>query len=177
MSIQSNQNWNHTADIVVVGSGNTQGAVKQSFPVYEPRTHLTSGSYSPMGWAVPAAMGAKLACPDKKVVAIVGDGDFMMSLPEMGTDVMNGINVVFLVLNNQGYMSIRGGMRKFMGATTLAFLSVDGIYRAVGHDGRDAFAPQFTDHCFTGHYPTQLVDQNGDNGNAPRQLSLLVEVG
>jgi acetolactate synthase-1/2/3 large subunit len=60
-------------------------------------------------------MGAKLACPDRQVVAIVGDGDFMMSLPEMGTAVMNGINVVFLVLNNQGYMSIRGGMRKFMG--------------------------------------------------------------
>lgn len=101
--------------IVVVGSGNTQGSVKQSFPVYEPRTHITSGSYSPMGWAVPAAMGAKLACPDRQVVAIVGDGDFMMSLPEMGTAVMNGINVVFLVLNNQGYMSIRGGQRKFMG--------------------------------------------------------------
>lgn len=101
--------------IVVVGSGNTQGAVKQSFPVYEPRTHLTSGSFSPMGWAVPAAMGAKLACPDRQVVAIVGDGDFMMSLPEMGCAAMNGINVVFLVLNNQGYMSIRGGMRKFMG--------------------------------------------------------------
>jgi len=101
--------------IVVVGSGNTQGSVKQSFPVYEPRTHLTSGSYSPMGWAVPAAMGAKLAKPEKPVVAIVGDGDFMMSLPELGTAVMNGINVVFLVLNNQGYMSIRGGQRKFMG--------------------------------------------------------------
>lgn len=101
--------------IVVVGSGNTQGSVKQSFPVYEPRTHITSGSFSPMGWAVPAAMGAKLACPDQQVVAIVGDGDFMMSLPEMGTAVMNGINVVFLVLNNQGYMSIRGGQRKFMG--------------------------------------------------------------
>jgi acetolactate synthase-1/2/3 large subunit len=101
--------------IVVVGSGNTQGAVKQSFPIYEPRTHLTSGSYSPMGWAVPAALGAKLACPDRQVVAIVGDGDFMMSLPEMGTAMMNGINVVFLVLNNQGYMSIRGGQRKFMG--------------------------------------------------------------
>lgn len=101
--------------IVVVGSGNTQGAVKQSFPIYEPRTHLTSGSFSPMGWAVPAAMGAKLACQDKQVVAIVGDGDFMMSLPEMGCAAMNGINVVFLVLNNQGYMSIRGGQRKFMG--------------------------------------------------------------
>jgi len=101
--------------IVVVGSGNTQGAVKQSFPIYLPRTHLTSGSFSPMGWAVPAALGAKLAKPDQQVVAIVGDGDFMMSLPEMGTAAMNGIAVVFLVLNNQGYMSIRGGQRKFLG--------------------------------------------------------------
>ncbi|TPK62424.1 thiamine pyrophosphate-binding protein [Mesorhizobium sp. B2-4-15] len=101
--------------IVVVGSGNTQGAVKQTFPVYQPRTHLTSGSFSPMGWAVPAAMGAKLAMPDRQVVSITGDGDFMMSLPELGTAVMNNIPVVFLVQNNQGYMSIRGGQRKFMG--------------------------------------------------------------
>jgi len=101
--------------IVVVGSGNTQGAVKQTFPVYQPRTHLTSGSFSPMGWAVPAAMGAKLAMPDRQVVAITGDGDFMMSLPELGTAVMNNIPVVFMVQNNQGYMSIRGGQRKFMG--------------------------------------------------------------
>ncbi|MFB4261233.1 thiamine pyrophosphate-binding protein [Shouchella clausii] len=98
--------------IVVVGSGNTQGAVKQTFPVYEPRTFLTSGSYSSMGWAVPAAMGAKLAQPDKKVVCIVGDGDFMQSLPEMAVAVMHNISVVFLVQNNMGYMSIRGGQRK-----------------------------------------------------------------
>ena len=43
--------------IIVAGSGNTQGAVKQTFPVYEPRTHLTSGGFSSMGWAVPAAIG------------------------------------------------------------------------------------------------------------------------
>ena len=66
------------------------------------------------------------------------------------------------------------GMRKFMGADSLAFLSVDGIYRSVGYDGRDPLAPQFTDHCFTGDYPTALADQSGDSG--PRQLSLLAEV-
>jgi acetolactate synthase-1/2/3 large subunit len=101
--------------IILAGSGNTQGAVKQTFPVYEPRTHLTSGSFSPMGWAVPAALGAKLSMPDRQVVAVVGDGDLMMALPEMGTAVMNGIPVVFVVQNNRGYMSIRGGQRKFMG--------------------------------------------------------------
>ena len=66
------------------------------------------------------------------------------------------------------------GMRQFMGATSLAFISVDGIYRAVGLDGRDDRAPQFTDHCFTGEYPTELADQNGTH--MPRQLSLLAEV-
>jgi amidophosphoribosyltransferase len=65
-------------------------------------------------------------------------------------------------------------MRRYMGAHTLAFLSVDGIYRAMGFDRRDPRAPQFTDHCFTGDYPTRLVDQNGSNGF---QLSLLAEAG
>src|SRR4029077_7701788 len=68
------------------------------------------------------------------------------------------------------------GMRKFIGADSLAFLSVDGIYRAMGEKGRDAVRPQFTDHCFTGEYPTGLTDQTGQQ-SAPRQLSLLAEAG
>ncbi len=66
-------------------------------------------------------------------------------------------------------------MRDFMGADSLAFLSVDGIYRAIGLDHRDNRAPQFTDHCFTGDYPTNLTDHGGEA--IPRQLSLLAEVG
>jgi amidophosphoribosyltransferase len=49
-------------------------------------------------------------------------------------------------------------MRAFIGADSLAFLSVEGIYRAMGYAGRDPQAPQFTDHCFTGDYPTPLAD-------------------
>ena len=49
-------------------------------------------------------------------------------------------------------------MRAFIGADSLAFLSVDGIYRAMGYPGRNDNAPQFTDHCFTGDYPTPLAD-------------------
>jgi amidophosphoribosyltransferase len=65
-------------------------------------------------------------------------------------------------------------MRQFIGADSLAFLSVDGIYRAMGFDKRDAARPQFTDHCFTGDYPTPLTDQSATE-HAPRQLSLLAE--
>ncbi|MGH2744886.1 MAG: thiamine pyrophosphate-dependent enzyme, partial [Thermoleophilaceae bacterium] len=86
--------------------------VKQSFPVYEPRTHLTSGSYSSMGWAVPAAIGAKLAQPGRKVVCVLGDGDFLQTAQELGVCVQNDIAVCFVVQNNAGYMSIRGGQRK-----------------------------------------------------------------
>jgi len=68
------------------------------------------------------------------------------------------------------------GMRQFIGADSLAFLSVDGIYRAMGAGARDPLRPQFTDHCFTGEYPTPLTDQTGE-ASSPRQLSLLAEAG
>ena len=66
------------------------------------------------------------------------------------------------------------GMRAFIGADSLAFLSVDGIYRAMGYQQRDPARPQFTDHCFTGDYPTPLTDQSAQEA-PPRQLSLLAE--
>ena len=66
-------------------------------------------------------------------------------------------------------------MRRFMGADSLAFLSVDGTYRAMGYEGRDNAQPQFTDHCFTGDYPTRLTDVVGES--AKQQLSLLAEAG
>jgi amidophosphoribosyltransferase len=63
-------------------------------------------------------------------------------------------------------------MCQFIGADSLAFLSVDGLYKAMGHiDGRDPENPAFTDHCFTGDYPTQLKDQKNDE--TIQQLSLL----
>ena len=52
-------------------------------------------------------------------------------------------------------------------------LDIDGIYRAMGIEKRDPVKPQFTDHCFTGDYPTPLTDRVGEGG--PKQLSLLAE--
>src|SRR6476620_11470597 len=65
-------------------------------------------------------------------------------------------------------------MRRFIGADSLAFLSVDGLYRAMGHERRNPDRPQFTEHCFTGDYPTPLTDRTRLE-HAPRQLSLLAE--
>jgi amidophosphoribosyltransferase len=66
------------------------------------------------------------------------------------------------------------GMRRLIGADSLAFLSVNGIYRAMGYERRDPVRPQFTDHCFTGDYPTHLTDRAAQEA-PPRQLSLLAE--
>ena len=101
--------------IVTVGSGHPQSTTKQAFPVYEPRTHITSGSFSSMGFALPAAIGAKLAKPDAPVVCIIGDGDFMMCVQELAVCAMYDIPVVFLILNNSGYISIRDGQNYLIG--------------------------------------------------------------
>ena len=66
-------------------------------------------------------------------------------------------------------------MREYIGVTSLAFLSVDGVYKAAGYEGRNNAQPQFTDHCFTGEYPTHLTDHIGES--AKQQLSLLAEAG
>ena len=64
-------------------------------------------------------------------------------------------------------------MSKEIGTKSLFFLSLDGTYRAMGYEKRDNVMPQFTDHCFTGEYPTQLIDM--EQGNISKQYSLLTE--
>ena len=55
------------------------------------------------------------------------------------------------------------GMRKFVNATTLKFLSIEGLYKSMGYEKRNLTYPQFTDHCFTGEYPIKPIDANNKN--------------
>jgi amidophosphoribosyltransferase len=64
-------------------------------------------------------------------------------------------------------------MARLIGVDSLAFLSLDGLYRAVGEKGRDALSPQYCDACFSGDYPTRLLD--ADAGQAGAQLSFLID--
>ncbi|MEI9929247.1 MAG: hypothetical protein WDM89_01420 [Rhizomicrobium sp.] len=65
-------------------------------------------------------------------------------------------------------------MRRFIGADSLAFVSMDGLYRAMGESKRDPVSPQFCDACFSGSYPIALPDL--DDGRQAGQLSLLADV-
>ncbi len=65
-------------------------------------------------------------------------------------------------------------MAEHIGVNSLAFVSMDGLYRAMGEPGRNPGSPQYCDACFTGEYPTQLTDHDG--GDEATQLSLLAEL-
>jgi len=93
--------------IVLTSSGNVQAQWFQEAPVYEPKTNLTTGGFSTMGWTVPAALGAKLAAGERQVVGLVGDGDFLMTCQELATAVQYRIPVVYVVANNVGWIAIR----------------------------------------------------------------------
>ncbi len=93
--------------IIATSSGNTQAQLFQEYCFKKPQTHLTTGGFSTMGWAVPAAIGAKMAKPEAPVVAFLGDGDFMMIMQELSTMAQYNIPVVILLVNNSGWMAIK----------------------------------------------------------------------
>jgi thiamine pyrophosphate-dependent acetolactate synthase large subunit-like protein len=77
------------------------------FPVVAPRTFLYPVGSATLGYGVPAAIGAKVALPERAVVAVVGDGGFMFSVNELATAVKYGLGIVFLVLNDERYGAIK----------------------------------------------------------------------
>jgi thiamine pyrophosphate-dependent acetolactate synthase large subunit-like protein len=77
------------------------------FPVSLPRTFLYPVGSATLGYAVPAAIGAKIARPDRPVIAVVGDGGFMYSVNELATAVKYRLPVVFLVMNDDRYGAIK----------------------------------------------------------------------
>ncbi|MBD3255298.1 MAG: thiamine pyrophosphate-binding protein [Candidatus Lokiarchaeota archaeon] len=99
--------------IIVTSSGNVQAQMLQELPFYEPKTCLTAGGFSTMGYSVPAAIGAKLGAidmgkPDRQVAALVGDGDLMMTISELSVAVQLGLsNLFFVLINNHGWIAIK----------------------------------------------------------------------
>lgn len=88
--------------------GWNKNGMGQQFPIYEAGSVLTPGGYATMGFGAPAALGAKVAAPDKKVISLVGDGGFGQNPALMATAVEENIPVVWVVMNNSSYGTIAG---------------------------------------------------------------------
>ena len=86
------------------------------FPVYQPQSFLTSSYFGNLGYAYPTALGAKVAQPDKAVVALSGDGGFLFNSQELATAVQHGINAVVVVFNDNAYGNVlRDQVNRFDG--------------------------------------------------------------
>lgn len=91
--------------VLVTDVGQHQMMAAQFYQYNQTKSNVTSGGLGTMGFALPAAIGAKMANPEKQVVAIIGDGGFQMTLQELGTVMQNNIGVKIIILNN-GYLGM-----------------------------------------------------------------------
>ena len=87
--------------IITTDVGQHQMWVAQAYPLNRPRQWLTSGGLGTMGFGLPAAVGAALANPDKKVLCFTGDGSLMMNIQEMATAAENQLDVKIILMNNE----------------------------------------------------------------------------
>lgn len=86
--------------IVVSDVGQHQMVTSRYYKYRGHRNNLTSGGLGTMGFSLPAAIGAKLGCPEKTVIAIIGDGGFQMTIQELGTILQSKVDVKIVILNN-----------------------------------------------------------------------------
>jgi acetolactate synthase I/II/III large subunit len=91
----------HGNAILVTDVGQHQMVTCRYAKYNQSRSNITSGGLGTMGFALPAAIGAKFGAPDRTVIAIAGDGGFQMTIQELGTIMQTGLNVKMIVMNNQ----------------------------------------------------------------------------
>ncbi|MCK9615389.1 MAG: biosynthetic-type acetolactate synthase large subunit [Candidatus Omnitrophica bacterium] len=106
--------------IITTDVGQHQMWVAQSYPFKKPRTLLTSGGLGTMGFGLPAAIGAALANPKKRIVCISGDGSILMNIQELATLAELGLNVTIVIMNNGHLGLVRQQQEFFYGKKYIA---------------------------------------------------------
>jgi acetolactate synthase-1/2/3 large subunit len=121
--------------ILAIDDGNHTFLTAELMPIHAPKSVILPTDFNCMGYAVPAAIGAKLACPDRAVQAIVGDGAFMMTCMEILTAATNNLGVVYYVFNDGELAQIGQAQAIPYGrkpCTQLGKLNIEGVAIATG---------------------------------------------
>ena len=133
--------WRFTGGeaLVVSDVGQNQMWAAQYYRHNRPRSYITSGGLGTMGFALPAAIGAKFAVPDEEVWVIAGDGGFQMTLPELATIAQENIKVNIAIINN-GFLGMVRQWQEFFyerryAATPLLSPDFTKLAEAYGHTG------------------------------------------
>ena len=103
--------------LITTDVGWNKNGVGQQFPILEPGTIFTPGGYATMGFGAPAALGAKIARPDRVVVALVGDGGFGQNPAMLATAFEQDVAVVWVIMNNMAFGTIAGLEKAHYGTT------------------------------------------------------------
>jgi acetolactate synthase-1/2/3 large subunit len=123
-SIQRSLRAGTPRDAIMIGDMTQIGYHSRPFwPVYEPRTYLTSSYSGNLGYGFPTALGAKVARPDRPVVVVCGDGGFLFNSQELSTAVRYGIPVVVVLFNDDSYGNVARDLDEAWGGTIGADLA------------------------------------------------------
>ena len=125
--------------VIVTDVGQHQMVACRYARFRQSKSNITSGGLGTMGFALPAAIGAKFGAPDRTVVAIIGDGGFQMTIQELGTIMQSDVNVKILILNNRFLGMVRqwqelfhGKRYSFVNIESPDFVQVAAAYRIPG---------------------------------------------
>ncbi|MCZ7570344.1 MAG: thiamine pyrophosphate-binding protein [Ardenticatenaceae bacterium] len=102
------------------------------FPVYEPRTFLFPYYFGTLGFSMPAAIGARLAHPERQVVSICGDGGFLFTCQELATAVQLGLNLPVIVFNDHCFSGVKGAQDRALGGRHIGINLVNPDFMALG---------------------------------------------
>lgn len=125
--------------VVVADVGQHQMVAAQRYRFSRPHSYITSGGMGTMGFALPAAIGAKIAAPEREIIAVIGDGSFQMTMQELGTIMQEELPVKAIILNNQYLGMVRqwqdlfhGGRHSFVDMKNPDFVTVASAYGIPG---------------------------------------------
>jgi acetolactate synthase-1/2/3 large subunit len=113
--------------IITTDVGWNKNGVGQQFPIYEPGSILTPGGFATMGFGSPAALGAKVAAPDRVVVSLIGDGGFGQNPAVLATAAIENIPAIFVIMNNHAFGTIAGLEKAHFDTTLGTVFEKDGM--------------------------------------------------
>jgi 3D-(3,5/4)-trihydroxycyclohexane-1,2-dione acylhydrolase (decyclizing) len=107
-------NFSDEKDVVLCAAGSAPGDLHKLWRTRDPKGYHLEYGYSCMGYEIAGGLGAKMAAPEREIYVIVGDGSYLMMAQEIVTSIQEGVKLIIILINNQGYGSI-GGLSRSLG--------------------------------------------------------------